>query len=88
MYKEKVDVKAYDNKLQTVNIETAGKKSVAIDIIFVVSTVKIKAFLMMTSMIFMLVLIAEYLLMLITKKFIAKIIAEERIVSNEIIRSL
>lgn len=26
MYKEKVDIKTYDNELQTVNIETIGKR--------------------------------------------------------------
>lgn len=26
MYKEKVDIKTYDNELQTVNIETVGKR--------------------------------------------------------------
>ena len=26
MYKEKVDIKTYDNKLKTVNIETIGKR--------------------------------------------------------------
>lgn len=88
MYKEKVDIKTYDNELQTVNIETIGKRVGCYRYYFRCVNCKNQSIFDDDVNDIHACINRRVFIDVITKKFIAKIIEEERTVSNEIIRSL